>query len=71
MICLRLKKAWLFDQMEFEDIKKVLRIQELSFPGMDPWKEDHLHSHLTIFPGGQLIAELDGEIIGSCSSLDH
>ena len=28
-----------------------------------------MKSHLAIFPEGQLIAELDGEIIGSCSSL--
>ena len=44
-------------------------MQELCFPGMDPWEESHLKSHLAIFPEGQLIAELDGEIIGSCSSL--
>ena len=36
---------------------------------MEPWEESHLKSHLAIFPEGQLIAELDGEIIGSCSSL--
>ena len=29
----------------------------------------HLRSHLTIFPEGQLVAELDGKVIGSCSSL--
>ena len=56
-------------QMEFNDIKRLLAMQELCFPGMEPWEEAQLKSHLTIFPEGQLIAELDGEIIGSCSSL--
>ena len=36
---------------------------------MEPWEEEQLKSHLSIFPEGQFVAELDGEIIGSCSSL--
>jgi ribosomal protein S18 acetylase RimI-like enzyme len=56
-------------QMKFEDIKRLLSMQELCFPGMEPWEESHLKSHLEMFPEGQLVAELDGEIIGSCSSL--
>ena len=56
-------------QMKFEDITKLLSMQELCFPGMEPWEEGHLKSHLENFPEGQMVAELDGEIIGSCSSL--
>ena len=63
------EKSMIIRQMKFDDIKKILLIQGTCFPGMEPWKEDHLKSHLSIFPEGQLIAELDGEIIGSCSSL--
>lgn len=55
--------------MKLEDIDKILEIQKLCFPGMEPWKRSHLESHLTIFPEGQIVAELDGEVIGSCSSL--
>lgn len=36
---------------------------------MIPWKREHLESHLEHFPEGQFCAELDGEVIGSCSSL--
>ncbi|GEN82718.1 hypothetical protein SLU01_10300 [Sporosarcina luteola] len=56
-------------EMKEDDIKKILNMQEVCFPGMDPWEEEHLKSHLSIFPEGQFVAELDGEIIGSCSSL--
>ncbi len=52
-----------------EDIDELLALQEKCFPGMDPWKREHLESHLRIFPEGQFVAELDGDIIGSCSSL--
>jgi len=63
------EKSMVIRQMEKEDISKVLGMQELSFPGMEPWQEEHLNSHLTVFPEGQLVAELDGIVIGSCSSL--
>ena len=63
------EKSMVIRQTKFEDIEKILEIQNLSFPGMDPWEKEHLVSHLTIFPEGQLLAELDGEIIGSSSSL--
>ena len=41
-------------QMKFEDIKRLLSMQELCFPGMEPWEESHLKSHLEMFPEGQL-----------------
>ncbi|HEX5564920.1 MAG TPA: GNAT family N-acetyltransferase, partial [Sporosarcina sp.] len=56
-------------EMKEDDIEKILNMQEVCFPGMEPWEEEHLKSHLSIFPEGQFVAELDGEIIGSCSSL--
>jgi GNAT superfamily N-acetyltransferase len=33
------------------------------------WKEHHLASHIKVFPEGQFVAELDGVIVGSSSSL--
>ncbi len=56
-------------QMERKDIDEIIRLQSICFPGMEPWKREHLESHLEIFPEGQFCAELNGEIIGSCSSL--
>ncbi|MBM7694263.1 putative amidohydrolase/ribosomal protein S18 acetylase RimI-like enzyme [Peribacillus deserti] len=55
--------------IEHKDIDEILEMQLLCFPGMSPWKREHLESHLTIFPEGQFCAEYDGKIIGSCSSL--
>ncbi len=56
-------------QTEYKDIDEIIQLQSICFPGMEPWKREHLESHLEIFPEGQFCAELNGEIIGSCSSL--
>ena len=56
-------------QTQRKDIDAIIKLQAICFPGMEPWKREHLESHLEIFPEGQFCAELNGEIIGSCSSL--
>ncbi|MFC7364380.1 MULTISPECIES: bifunctional GNAT family N-acetyltransferase/carbon-nitrogen hydrolase family protein [Bhargavaea] len=63
------EKSMVIREMTHDDIDSILRMQDACFPGMDPWDREHLESHLNIFPEGQFVAELDGEIIGSCSSL--
>ena len=63
------EKSMNIRQTTFSDIESILEIQRHCFPGMEPWELSHLRSHLTIFPEGQLVAELDGIVIGSCSSL--
>lgn len=55
--------------MEKKDIQHIINRQEVCFPGMEPWKVEHLESHLDIFKEGQFVAELEGKVIGSCSSL--
>lgn len=55
--------------MRLGDIDEIIALQSSCFPGMDPWKRDQLESHLEIFPEGQFVAEYDGKVIGSCSSL--
>ncbi|RBW69370.1 bifunctional GNAT family N-acetyltransferase/carbon-nitrogen hydrolase family protein [Bacillus taeanensis] len=55
--------------IRYEDIDEILNMQKICFPGMVPWKREHLESHLRIFPEGQFCVEYDGEIIGSCASL--
>lgn len=63
------EKKMIVRPMEHRDIEEILKLQTFCFPGMEPWTVDQLESHLNIFPDGQIIAEYDGEIIGSCSSL--
>ena len=55
--------------IEYKDIDEIIQLQLLCFPGMVPWKREHLESHLGYFPEGQFCAEFEGKIIGSCSSL--
>ncbi|MCP8615323.1 bifunctional GNAT family N-acetyltransferase/carbon-nitrogen hydrolase family protein [Salirhabdus salicampi] len=55
--------------IRYEDIDQLLVLQQLAFPGMEPWKREHLESHLNMFPEGQFCVEYEGKIIGSCSSL--
>ncbi len=54
------------------DIAAVVNLQKLAFP--PPFSEDlhwdpeHLLGHVALFPEGQLVAEVDGAIVGSCSN---
>ncbi|PLT29101.1 bifunctional GNAT family N-acetyltransferase/carbon-nitrogen hydrolase family protein [Peribacillus deserti] len=65
----KFEKKLIIRNIEHKDIDAILEMQLLCFPGMSPWKREHLESHLSIFPEGQFCAEFDGRIIGSCSSL--
>jgi ribosomal protein S18 acetylase RimI-like enzyme len=56
-----------------EDIAKIIALQKESFPYMAAegviWQQQHLESHVKIFPEGQFCAVLDGNIVASSSSL--
>ncbi|WP_257352249.1 bifunctional GNAT family N-acetyltransferase/carbon-nitrogen hydrolase family protein [Pseudalkalibacillus decolorationis] len=65
----RFEKKMMLRTIRELDIPEILQLQKLCFPNMDPWKPDHLESHLDIFPEGQFCVEYDGQIIGTCSSL--
>ncbi|CAG9621778.1 carbon-nitrogen hydrolase family protein [Sutcliffiella rhizosphaerae] len=65
----KFEKRMIIRNIEMKDIDDIIALQHLCFPGMEPWKREHLESHLNMFPDGQLCAEYDGQIIGSCSSL--
>jgi ribosomal protein S18 acetylase RimI-like enzyme len=56
-----------------KDIPSIIKLQQESFPHMAKdgmiWKEHHLKSHIKIFPEGQFVAEFEGTVIGSSSSL--
>jgi len=55
------------------DIPEIVKLQEESFADLakigNIWHPDELKSHLDIFPQGQLVAELEGKIVGSATSL--
>lgn len=51
------------------DVDSLLALQERVYPTIAPWRRDQLAHQLKIFPGGQLIAELDGEVVGCASAL--
>lgn len=56
-----------------DDVSRIVELQRVAFPYMAAegviWKEEHLKSHIAVFPEGQFCAEFDGAIVGSCSSL--
>ena len=60
-------------QAVVSDIPKIVELQEQSFADLaktgNIWHPTELQSHLDIFPEGQLVAELDGKIVGSATSL--
>jgi ribosomal protein S18 acetylase RimI-like enzyme len=59
--------------LRVDDIPKIIELQKESFPYMAiegmVWKPEHLESHIRVFPEGQFVAEHDGKIVGSSSSL--
>jgi len=44
-------------------------MQELCFPGMQPWSREQIESQIERFPEGQLAVELEGRLVASASSL--
>ncbi len=55
------------------EISSVINLQKESFADMAvysvTWSNSSLENHIRIFPEGQLYAEFDGRLVGSCSSL--
>lgn len=60
-------------QTELSDIQNIIQLQQQSFADLakigNIWSSDELKNHLKIFPEGQLVAELNGSIVGSATSL--
>ncbi len=55
------------------DIDALVELNKVAFPTLAEdgvvWHRRHLESHLRIFPEGQAVVEIDGQIVASCSSL--
>ncbi len=56
-----------------DDIPALIQLNRAAYPAMAEenvvWGESHLLSHLRIFPQGQLVAVVDGHIVGASASL--
>jgi len=51
------------------DVDALLALQERVYPTIAPWRQDQLALQLEVFPEGQLVAEVDQQIVGCASSL--
>lgn len=51
------------------DVDPLLRLQTQVYPTIAPWKRDQLRHQLEVFPEGQLVAILNGRVVGCASSL--
>lgn len=57
-------------QAKPSDIPALIELQHACYPTLSKialWREDHLLSHQRHFPEGQLVADLDGTIVGYCA----
>ncbi len=52
-----------------EDFAAITDLCRRIYPETPPWRADQLASHLRIFPEGQLVATLEGRLVGMCASL--
>lgn len=54
------------------DVAAAVELQALAFPPPFPaellWQADHLLRHLELFPAGQFVATVEGQVVGSCSN---
>lgn len=63
------QKKIIIRQLKIEDYEDLVAIEHKCFPGMKPWRRDHIESHLNIFPEGQIVVEINGKLVASSSSL--
>lgn len=55
--------------LTIKDFDALVALQRLCFPGMKPWQQAHIKSHIEVFPAGQIVVEYQGQIVASASSL--
>ncbi len=52
-----------------EDFPAVRELQRLTYATIPEWTRDQMARQLAAFPQGQLVAELDGRVVGAAASL--
>lgn len=65
----KFEKKVIVRQLKIEDFENLVQLEEKCFPGMKTWSREQIQSQLEIFPEGQICIEVDGQLIGSSSSL--
>ncbi|MGE3807130.1 MAG: GNAT family N-acetyltransferase, partial [Gemmataceae bacterium] len=55
--------------MAIDDYEQVGELQKRCFPGMPTWMREQIQSQLDLFPDGQLVVDVDGEVVASSGSL--
>lgn len=56
-------------QLRPTDFDRLIEMQQLCFPGMQPWTIEQLDSQVRLFPEGQLVVEFEGQVVASAASL--
>lgn len=51
------------------DIGPLIALQKRVYPTIPPWREELLSKQLEVFPQGQIVAEVDGLLVGAASAL--
>lgn len=54
---------------QVEDFARLVELGLRCFPGMKPWTQAHIESQLGRFSEGQMVIEVEGEVVASCSTL--
>ncbi len=52
-----------------DDFERIRELQLKIYPTIQPFSREQHEHHLRHFPAGQLVAELDGKVVGAASSL--
>ena len=55
--------------LRHSDIESAITLQDLVYPSIAAFRHDQFESLLKIFPRGQFVAELDGQLVGIAISL--
>lgn len=50
------------------DIRPLIELQQRVYPTIPSWREDMMLHQINIFPQGQIVAEIDGKLVGAASS---
>jgi len=64
-----IEKKVMVRPLSLQDFDRVVEMQLLCFPGMEPWTRAQFASQIRIFPEGQIGVEYEGELVASSSSL--
>ena len=56
-----------------EDVPALVELNSLAYPSMAEediiYQQSHMEKHQEVFPEGQLVAVIDGEMVGACATL--